>query len=210
MSDLMIGSLIIREDNDGLYSMSDLHTASGGVREMEYSEYLKSTQGIADLAELVAATYYPIHVKKEGVDGGPYFGCQKIFISYALWLGPRMHRMANEAFKDIAPAKAIHDQLKHPIAPDFVAAEVEHQKEIKIPAIQKPKFLPSEAFSEFKSVAITIGMSRGEACIQANIAVRNDYGIDFLEKLGQLERFSATLEEDMQGSEKDFREKEKP
>jgi len=55
----------------------------------------------------------------------------------------------------------------------------------------------SREFAALQSVARLTGLDHNESCIRANIAVRRDYGVDFLEKIGQTHLLAAKQEIDM-------------
>lgn len=52
----------------------------------------------------------------------------------------------------------------------------------------------SRAFTALHSIALLTGLDNNESCIRANIAVRQDYGVDLLKKLGQTQLVAAKQE----------------
>ncbi len=54
--------------------------------------------------------------------------------------------------------------------------------------------IASRNFKALQSIALLTGLDQNESCLRANIAVRNDYGIDLLEKIGQTHLIAAKQE----------------
>ena len=91
MSALTIGSSAIRQIN-GLYSLNDLHKASG-EEQRHQPRYFLAIQQTADLISEIEnsekSLFKPIEVF-QGRNGGTY-ACKELVIAYAAWISPAFH-----------------------------------------------------------------------------------------------------------------------
>ena len=91
MSALIIGSSEIRQA-DGLYSLNDLHKASG-EEQRHQPRYFLAIQQTADLISEIEnsekSLFKPIEVF-QGRNGGTY-ACKELVIAYAAWISPAFH-----------------------------------------------------------------------------------------------------------------------
>jgi len=97
-----IGSTVIRQHN-GLYSLNDLHNASGGddkhkpsnfVRLDTTQELIKEIEQCSDMSTAV-----------ETINGGKYRGtyaCRELVIAYAAWISAEFHLRVIRVFLDTA------------------------------------------------------------------------------------------------------------
>lgn len=90
MSALTIGSSEIRQIN-GLYSLNDLHVASGGNDNFKPVFFLRNAQTVALIEEIKGANSHLLPLKIEkGRNGGTY-ACKELVIAYAAWISPAFH-----------------------------------------------------------------------------------------------------------------------
>ena len=92
-------------NEDGLYSLNDLHKASGGERRHEPSLWLnlESTKKVLLELEEDLTTGIPV-VRKEGRYGGTYV--DKILLGmYASWISPKFHIMVYRVFFEFMEEK---------------------------------------------------------------------------------------------------------
>ncbi len=85
---LAIDEIVIHELN-GLFSLNDLHKASGGTPKHRPGYFLDSDQTKALIAEIETAGI-PAVKTKEGRGGGTY-ACRELIIAYAAWISPVFH-----------------------------------------------------------------------------------------------------------------------
>lgn len=97
---------------DGLYSLNDLHKASGNLKRHQPSNFMRKKQTQALIAELKAEipsssemrSLEPVKVV-EGIqaDGSSQgtFVCRELVYSYAMWISPRFQLMVIRAFDAI-------------------------------------------------------------------------------------------------------------
>ena len=97
----------------GLYSLNDLHKASGGLKRHQPSNFVRKKQTQALIHELKAETsssskmrsLEPIRVVEgipvDGTSQGT-FVCRELVYSYGMWISPRFQLMVIRAFDAIA------------------------------------------------------------------------------------------------------------
>lgn len=103
---LTLGTSAIRE-LDGLYSLNDLHQASGGNSNQRPGEFLRIEQTKALIAEIETADI-PAVKTREGRNGGTY-ACRELVIAYAAWISAAFHLKVIRVFlsnQTPAPAAA--------------------------------------------------------------------------------------------------------
>lgn len=88
MANLVLGTFSIRE-LDGLYSLNDLHAASGGNANHRPGEFLRNEQTKALILEIENAGISAFRSAK-GRNGGTY-ACRELVIAYAAWISPAFH-----------------------------------------------------------------------------------------------------------------------
>ncbi|MCL2829443.1 MAG: KilA-N domain-containing protein [Betaproteobacteria bacterium] len=91
--------------SDGLYSLNDLHRASGGEPKNRPSLFLSNAQTQA-LAEEISNAGIPAFQVQRGAGGGTY-ACRELVIAYAAWISPAFHLKVLRVFLDqlAAPRK---------------------------------------------------------------------------------------------------------
>lgn len=83
---LTVDSLSIRSV-DGLYSLNDLHRASGGEIRHRPSTWIQNQQ-TQELIKEIEAHGIPCIFVKQGVGT---FACKELVIAYAAWISPAFH-----------------------------------------------------------------------------------------------------------------------
>ncbi len=88
MTALIIGTSSIRQIN-GLYSLNDLHVASGGNPNNRPNQFIRLDQTQALITEISNAHICAIKTVR-GNQGGTY-ACKELVIAYAAWISPAFH-----------------------------------------------------------------------------------------------------------------------
>ena len=97
MSNLTILKTAIRQ-SDNLYSLNDLHQASGGLDKHAPFRFarLDTTKELAKEIENENAQICAIKTTR-GTQGGTY-ACEELVIAYAMWISPKFHLIVLRAF----------------------------------------------------------------------------------------------------------------
>ena len=103
---ITLSNVAIREHN-GLYSINDLHRASGGEKRHQPSDWLRLKQTI-ELIKEAEKTGNPVILSKQGVGT---FACKELICAYATWISPKFFLQVIRTFL------AVHEQGS--LKPDF-------------------------------------------------------------------------------------------
>ena len=95
MTSLTIGASAIRE-HDSLYSLNDLHQASGGEQKHRPKYFLALEQTKNLCAEIETGGITPFSVEV-GRNGGTYV-CRELVYAYAMWISPKFNLAVIRAF----------------------------------------------------------------------------------------------------------------
>lgn len=100
MTNLQILSKEIRQF-DGLYSLNDLHKASGGEVKNKPVEFLRNqkTKDLISLIERGGKSHTAIKTKRGGNLQGT-FACKQLVVAYGSWINPEIHLAVIDAFLD--------------------------------------------------------------------------------------------------------------
>lgn len=119
---LAIGDFSVRQ-HDGLFSLNDLHTASGGEEKHEPNYFVRLDQTQALISEISKSpemgNLEPIKTAR-GRNGGTY-ACRELVIAYAAWISAAFHLKVIRVFLN-ATAPAIPDRISH--------AQAQHLREL--------------------------------------------------------------------------------
>jgi len=100
---ISIGSVKIRQE-DGLYSLNDLHQASGGDPNQRPGNFLGTEQTKSLIAEISNAGISAFKTTR-GKYGGTY-ACKELVIAYASWINAEFHLKVIRVFLDTVAAPA--------------------------------------------------------------------------------------------------------
>ena len=94
---------------DGLYSLNDLHRASGNNKKHKPTNFMRLENTKDLIAEIDRCSHLSIEAKSsayEVIKGGDSqqgtFVCRELVYSYAMWISPRFQLMVIRAFDSIA------------------------------------------------------------------------------------------------------------
>ena len=105
---LIIGASEIRQI-DGLYSLNDLHKASGNFPKHQPAFFLRNEQTQALIDELSSANLQTLKkVVGKGKEQGTY-ACKELVIAYAAWISPAFHLKVIRVFLAEA-GRTLHDR----------------------------------------------------------------------------------------------------
>lgn len=95
---LTIAGVVVRQHN-GLFSLNDLHKASGGEARHKPSEWLRNQQAQELVQEIGKAGIPALDVKKGGKNPGAY-ACRELVVAYAAWINAAFHLKVIRVFLD--------------------------------------------------------------------------------------------------------------
>ncbi|MDR3100791.1 MAG: KilA-N domain-containing protein [Paraburkholderia sp.] len=87
-------------DLDGLYSLNDLHRASGNAQKHRSKYFFALEQTKELIAEIEKGGITPFKVAR-GRNGGTY-ACRELVIAYAAWISPAFHLKVIRVFLAVA------------------------------------------------------------------------------------------------------------
>lgn len=97
---LTVAGIAVRQMN-GLYSLNDLHKASGGQARHKPSEWLRNQQ-TQDLVEEIQKAGIPALVVKKGGSVPGSYACPELLIAYAAWISAGFHLKVIRVFLSVA------------------------------------------------------------------------------------------------------------
>ncbi|MEO5350219.1 MAG: KilA-N domain-containing protein [Magnetococcus sp. YQC-3] len=95
LQSLSISDTSIHQDNEGRFSLNDLHKAAGSEKKHIPSYWLKNQQTKELISEL-ETTGIPV-VSLEGRKGGTYV-VKELVYAYAMWISPKFHLQVIRAY----------------------------------------------------------------------------------------------------------------
>ncbi|MFA0317676.1 KilA-N domain-containing protein [Vibrio cyclitrophicus] len=106
MTNLTILSKYIRT-LDNLYSLNDLHKASGGHSKHKPVQFLRNqqTQELINEIEQSANSHFAVNTKRGGSNAGTWV-CKELVYSYAMWISPKFHLNVIRAFDSMTTNQA--------------------------------------------------------------------------------------------------------
>lgn len=93
---ITIADVAIRQDDQGRYSLNDLHRASGGEKRHGPSYWMESQQTKDLIAEL-GDTENPVSVVRGGIQQGTYVAKELVY-AYAMWISAAFHLKVIRAY----------------------------------------------------------------------------------------------------------------
>lgn len=105
---------------DGLFSLNDLHKASGNNKSQRPGNFLGIDQTKALIAEIETAGISAVKTN-EGRNGGTY-ACRELVIAYAAWISPAFHLKVIRVFLNATAPEIQNDRIS--------PAQKQHLKEL--------------------------------------------------------------------------------
>ena len=104
-----IANLTINQSSNGLYSINDIHRASGGLAKHQPAAWmrLQSTTSLIRLMESQVINQQSKNLVVETIEGRNYGGnsgtfvCRKLVVAYALWISTEFFSHVLDVFLDV-------------------------------------------------------------------------------------------------------------
>lgn len=123
MTTLSVLSSQIRQD-DGLYSLNDLHQAAGGEKRHQPSDYFSNKQARELIEEIARTSGNSRNAIVQSSRGSGTYACKELVYAYAMWISPKFHLAVIRAFDQLQSQKSIPHQKAEPQLPDRVTREI--------------------------------------------------------------------------------------
>lgn len=104
---LNLGDITVRQHN-GLFSLNDLHKASGGNPNQRPGEFIRNQQ-TKELVEEISNAGISAFESRKGSNGGTY-ACRELVIAYAAWISAAFHLKVIRVFLAAVQPQRPHNQ----------------------------------------------------------------------------------------------------
>lgn len=150
LSPLRIDSIDVRQERDGMFSLNDLHAASGGAAKHSPNHWSRNKQ-IQELIEEIKKTRICVIESKQGLGT---FICKELVYAYAMWVSPAFHLKVIQTFDQAVtrPASAVMSlpDFTDPAAAARAWADAIDQKR----AAEKQLALAAPTVQAFERIAV--------------------------------------------------------
>jgi len=143
MQELIINDTTITTDEDGRYSLNNLHKASGGTAKTKPALFMqnKNFKDFVDILKVDKPTFNPVSKKQGRYNGGTWV-CKELVYKYAMWVNPEFELKVIRTFDKLmgsieAPATmtALNDLTKKIESDKDIASKcgqaLAHYKKVK-------------------------------------------------------------------------------
>ena len=167
MNELTINAIDITTDDDGRYSLNDLHRAAGGLKRNEPNRFLRM-DSVKETAQVLNAQNRGVNAidRKSGRYGGGTWVCRELVYKYAMWVS------ADFEVKVIQTFDAVVSKLNPPstmAALNSLTAKIESDKDVasfcgkELAKYRKVKKENEEAFiEEVTRAQLTLGFQESK------------------------------------------------
>lgn len=174
MSNIIIANQLIRQDEDGLYCLNDLHRASGGQSKHRAGYWLNNEVTTELIKELDTEAGIPasVRIRKGGSNQGTYVRKELVY-AYAMWISPKFHLHVIRAFDALV-------MEKQAVGQDFAQGAFQDFQVTRLELVQTVGDMTEAGLR----VAGLMGFDGNPARFHADKLVKKQIGIGPLELLG--------------------------
>lgn len=195
---LLLGAVSVRQ-HDGLFSLNDLHRASGGKPGHRPGNFLQLDQTKALIAEIANAGI-PAFESRRGAHGGTY-ACRELVIAYAAWISAAFHLRVIRVFLAASSPDAARMALAARAAGALVAAATTaHPHDVRfvvdVPSGNVAPVGPGVQFSTWLELADTVAQ---QGAFMASSDLTRLAAACMLQLAQRLPEFAAPAVADVQG-----------
>jgi len=137
---MKIANVEINKNDNGLYSLNDLHKASGGDVSKRPAQWLRTDRATRLIKALESDAHLCTPLQTVHGDGGGTFGGRHVLVAYSTYLSVEMEILVQQAFidkvegqsKPLSPAEQLMQQAKFMLEQERVNAAIPVlQEEVK-------------------------------------------------------------------------------
>ncbi|MFD2111316.1 KilA-N domain-containing protein [Thiorhodococcus fuscus] len=132
-SSLVVADVTVRQDSDGRFNLNDLHTAAGGLKKHQPSNWLRSEQAVDLIAELDTPQIRGVS-RIRGRSGGT-FVVKELVYAYAMWISPKFHLEVIRSYDRLATrGVAVHHTAAENVLNDplkYMGAILDQAREVQ-------------------------------------------------------------------------------
>lgn len=107
---IQISNVAIRQTENQLFNLNDLHLASGGQKQHQPSNWLRNAQTKEVISELEAQGCIATEVINGGKNRGTYV-CKELVIHYGMWISAKFSLEVIRTFLEVKEAEQAADRL---------------------------------------------------------------------------------------------------
>ena len=156
MNAIAISNVAIRQTENNLYNLNDLHKASGGEKRHELTNWLKLQQTTELIDELskpeipgLEENQQVIKVVRGGNKRGTY-ACKELVYAYATWISAKFFLQVIRTFDEV-----ISGRLKPQAPRKALPSGLTHEQQAEVEALHNI-LIQSVPFEKQKALAITL------------------------------------------------------
>ena len=156
MNAIAISNVAIRQTENNLYNLNDLHKASGGEKRHELTNWLKLQQTTELIDELskpeipgLEENQHVIKVVRGGNKRGTY-ACKELVYAYATWISAKFFLQVIRTFDEV-----ISGRLKPQSVRKALPSGLTHEQQAEVKALHNI-LIQSVPFEKQKALAITL------------------------------------------------------
>lgn len=102
---IAIENVIIRQNEQGLYCLNDLHKVAGNENRHQPKNWLSNQQTKELIEQITSDGGIPLSVIKGGISQGTY-ACKELVYAYAMWISPAFNLKVIRTFDSVVVKKS--------------------------------------------------------------------------------------------------------